>query len=360
MRINFILPQNGNEPVGGYKVVYQYANYLSEKQHEVHIYFVILPNGNGLTYAISLLKRKVISMFNNKTRKVTWFKLAKGVRLHFNVIPHQVTRINSGKIVATFWKTAFLVNKSRVKKNNKFYLIQGFEVFAGLEERIIESWKLSLNKIVISKWLLQKLKSIGERAEYIPNFLDLNIWHHVTKKNSNPTVSMLWHENSRKGSKIGLEVIFELKRSIPDLEAILFGTSERPSLLPKWIGYFQNASEEELREKIYSQSDVYIMTSEFEGWGLTAMEAMAVGTAVVSTANGGIDEFSLEDKTVKKVSVGNFVEMKNAVFDLLIDKESRKRQEMAAIQMIKQFSLEESGQHFEKFLMNGNKEELNE
>ncbi|MCT4412663.1 glycosyltransferase family 4 protein [Leuconostoc pseudomesenteroides] len=350
MRINFVLPQNGDEPVGGYKVVYQYANYLVDKGHEVHIYFVLLPNGKGFIYLVSLLKRLILSVFKPRSRSITWYNLSSKIRCHFNVIPSKIKCLSSGKTIATFWKTAFLVEKSHLLQKNKFYLIQDYEIFAGSEDDVNASWHLPLNKIVIAKWLNKKISAMGEKAEYIPNFVDLKTWYPVPKLSTIPTVSMLWHENPRKGSLIGLDVLIELKKSVPNLKAILFGTPKRPDILPTWIQYYQNASEKILRESVYSQSDVYMMTSDFEGWGLTAMEAMAVGSAVVSTENGGIDEFTVDGLTVRKVPVRDRDSMKKETSDLLLNPVVRKQQVNQARTLIENFSLVKSGSHLEKAL----------
>ena len=45
MKICFILPQILRKPVGGYKIVYEYANRLSDKGHKVDILFL---NENAL------------------------------------------------------------------------------------------------------------------------------------------------------------------------------------------------------------------------------------------------------------------------------------------------------------------------
>ncbi len=36
MKIVFILPQEGTQPIGGFKVVYEYANHLAKRGHKVH------------------------------------------------------------------------------------------------------------------------------------------------------------------------------------------------------------------------------------------------------------------------------------------------------------------------------------
>lgn len=40
MIVSFVLPFYAKRPVGGVKVVYEYANYLVENGHKVFIYYV--------------------------------------------------------------------------------------------------------------------------------------------------------------------------------------------------------------------------------------------------------------------------------------------------------------------------------
>ena len=37
---------------------------------------------------------------------------------------------------------------------------------------------------------------------------------------------------------------------------------------------------------------IYVLPSAYEGWGLTAVEAMACGAAVITTRNGGVEDFA--------------------------------------------------------------------
>lgn len=41
MRYNFVLPNNDNVPIGGYKIIYEYANLLAEEGHDVTITFML-------------------------------------------------------------------------------------------------------------------------------------------------------------------------------------------------------------------------------------------------------------------------------------------------------------------------------
>lgn len=58
------------------------------------------------------------------------------------------------------------------------------------------------------------------------------------------------------------------------------------------IGYgeFLERVDREKIPNVFSNSDVYVCTSDFETFGISAREAMLCGIPVVSTANGGVEE----------------------------------------------------------------------
>ena len=347
MKIQFVLPPNYNQPVGGYKVVFQYANWLSKRGHDVHIYFMRLREPFGKSQ-IRWFKRLVFGQ-NNPVEKITWFDINPNISLHYNVGYQVVEGINDGVIIATFWKTAISVYKSKTLSKNKFYFIQGFEVFSTSKENIFKTWHYPLKKIVVSNWLLEKVSKINEKATLIPNFIDSLDFYEVTEKIEVPTVSMLWHDNPKKGSLVGLRILKNIKKYVPELQAIFFGKGTPPENLPKWIKYYKNANESTLRNDIYGKSQVYLMPSEFEGWGLTAMESMAVGTPVVCFENGGIRNFS-DDSSAIIVPVGDIALMETELAKLLRDQKRRRVLRNNSLEKLKAYTIDVSGFKMEKTL----------
>ena len=60
-----------------------------------------------------------------------------------------------------------------------------------------------------------------------------------------------------------------------------------------------------------------MLPSETESFGLVALEAMASGTAVISTNSGGISEVNIDGKTGFLSEVGNIDKMTNDTLYLL-------------------------------------------
>tara|TARA_B100001564_G_C20255817_1_gene496989 strand:- start:147 stop:569 length:423 start_codon:yes stop_codon:yes gene_type:complete len=72
-------------------------------------------------------------------------------------------------------------------------------------------------------------------------------------------------------------------------------------------------------DKILAFSDVFILPSESESFGLVALEAMASKTAVISTNNGGISEVNIDGVTGFLSSVGDVEKMARDTILLLND-----------------------------------------
>lgn len=72
-------------------------------------------------------------------------------------------------------------------------------------------------------------------------------------------------------------------------------------------------------EKALCSADLYLMTSETESFGVSALEAMAAGIPVVSSNSGGIPEVNHNGVTGYLSDVGNVDEMSNNVIKILSD-----------------------------------------
>lgn len=98
-----------------------------------------------------------------------------------------------------------------------------------------------------------------------------------------------------KGQDVALEAARLLAPKLPNARMLLVGDgperrnqTEGTALLP---GFLDDLSE------FYAALDVFIMPSRSEGWGLTALGAMANGLAVIATDVGGLRELVEHGKT---------------------------------------------------------------
>ncbi len=78
--------------------------------------------------------------------------------------------------------------------------------------------------------------------------------------------------------------------------------------------FFGNSNE---IDKILSNSDLFLLPSETESFGLAALEAMAWGVPVISSNSGGLPEVNFEGVSGYLSNVGNIDEMAENALKIL-------------------------------------------
>lgn len=76
---------------------------------------------------------------------------------------------------------------------------------------------------------------------------------------------------------------------------------------------------QEQMEDILAIADIFLLTSEYESFGLAALEAMAAGVPVISTNAGGLAEINIHEQTGFLCPVGDVAAMSGYALDLLKD-----------------------------------------
>ncbi|MCF2874258.1 MULTISPECIES: N-acetyl-alpha-D-glucosaminyl L-malate synthase BshA [unclassified Tenacibaculum] len=92
--------------------------------------------------------------------------------------------------------------------------------------------------------------------------------------------------------------------------------------------------------KILCYSDVFLLPSETESFGLAALEAMAASTAVISTNTGGLPEVNIDGKTGYLSDLGDVDDMAKNAIKILKDEAILNQFKEHAKEHIKLFSLE--------------------
>ncbi len=101
----------------------------------------------------------------------------------------------------------------------------------------------------------------------------------------------------------------------PDMEKINQFLEENPEL----IGKIRLLGKVNDLYKILQLSDVFLLPSEQESFGLAALEAMAANTPVISSNAGGIPEVNIQGETGYLAEIGNVEAMSNYTIKLLSD-----------------------------------------
>ena len=89
---------------------------------------------------------------------------------------------------------------------------------------------------------------------------------------------------------------------------------------------------QEQMEDILAVSDVFLLPSEYESFGLAALEAMAAKAVVISTNAGGLAEINIQSVTGFMANVGDVKAMSDFAIQLLRDDEQLAKMKEAAYQ----------------------------
>lgn len=341
MRICFVLPGVARQPVGGYKMAFEYANRLVKENHEVLILYLnqdLLKN-----YSIPLVvKRKIAKILTKIEPK--WFDLNKKIKKISNLDLDYKEKL--GKldvcIATSAEKTVEEVNKNLIAKT-KLYLIQDYENWNISDKELIATYKLGFKNIVVAKWLKQIVDQYSPtESVLIPNAIDTSIYTETVpiQNRDNHTIALLYHESPHKGLKNAFKVLDKLKQKYPDLKVIMFGKFPKPEL-PNWITYYKGASQKKTVE-IYNSVKVFLCSTIEEGFGLTGIEAMACGACLVSTDYRGVREYAVNNYNSLLSPVGDIDAQVENVIRIFENKELQKNISSNGIQHVKKFKWSEA------------------
>ena len=349
MKITFVLAGLPRRPIGGFKVVYEYANRLSEKRHEVCIVHSLItcPEQVGIVKKIAA---PIILGINHLfgPPKVSWFDISPKVKIKILRNLNEKFVPEGDIIIATSWRTAGWVARQPSTKGKKFYLLQDFYPWLSTKEKLEATWRLPLNKIVVSHWLYDIVTQAGGTdVTVIPNGID----HRTFRLLNNfagrpPRVTMLFSPVNYKASNDGLQALEICKKHYPKLIVSLFGPILLFKKIPDWVTYQRNIPVARLVE-LFNHSKIYLCSSIAEGFALPPAEAMACGCAVVSTDCGGIREYAEHEINVLLSPPKDPQALAQNILRLLEDDNLRVKLARAGYKKIQEFTWEKAVEKLE-------------
>lgn len=197
-----------------------------------------------------------------------------------------------------------------------------------------------------------KTFKIANDVKVIPNFINIEeyITHHTMCHRKNFAAShekILIHvSNFRKVKRVDDVLrIFDIVRKQIPCKLILVGDGpERPAIDKLCrelntcsdiisVGKIANPKE------VLSIADLFILPSETESFGLSALEAMTMKVPVISSNTGGIPEVNIHGKTGYMSKVGDYEDMAKNAIDLLSNEEKLTQFKENAFEQAKKFDI---------------------
>ncbi len=217
----------------------------------------------------------------------------------------------------------------------------------GLEVSFLPTMKFSIERsdgvTAVSTFLKVKTESqynINKHIEVIPNFIDLEKY----KRLDNKETRCLREKIAKNGEKIlvhtsnfrplkrvedCIRIFNEVRKKIPSKLLLIGDGPDRSACeyLAKDLGIHEDVTfygNLESFVEILSIADLFLMPSQSESFGLSALEAMACGVPVVSSNAGGLPELNLHGETGYIAEMGDINKMAEYTKELLENKNKYK------------------------------------
>jgi L-malate glycosyltransferase len=244
----------------------------------------------------------------------------------------------------------------------------------GLEPSFLAIMKFSIEQsdgvTAVSRFLKEKTLTnynINKEIEVIPNFIDVEKYQRVPSKkfcaNCAPKgEKILIHTSNFRPVKRVLDVIKifnEVQKKVSSVLVLIGDGPDRSAceMLCRELGIQEKVrflgKQAEL-VPILSSADLFLMPSQSESFGLSALEAMACEVPVISSSVGGLPELQVHGQTGFIAEIGDIDRMARYGIDLLTNpskhalfaEAARKRAiEFESSKIIMQYE-----QHYERIL----------
>ncbi|MBE2229636.1 MAG: N-acetyl-alpha-D-glucosaminyl L-malate synthase BshA [Chitinophagaceae bacterium] len=137
---------------------------------------------------------------------------------------------------------------------------------------------------------------------------------------------LLHASNFRKIKRVQdvVKIFAEVNKQIPSKLLFVGDGPERSTAedLSRELGICDEirfVGKQEQMEDILAIADLFLLTSEYESFGLAALEAMAAGVPVISSNAGGLGEINIHGETGYLSEVGDVASMSRQAMEILKD-----------------------------------------
>jgi L-malate glycosyltransferase len=239
----------------------------------------------------------------------------------------------------------------------------------GLEPSFLPVMKFSIERsdgvTAVSRFLKEKTLTnygIEKDIEVIPNFVDTRKYQRspgedVRSHFASPEEKILVHTSNFRPVKRVPDVIRifnEVRKKVPSRLVIIGDGPERSQceMLSRELGIqdlvkFLGKQTDVIH--ILSLADIFLMPSQSESFGLSALEAMACGVPVISSSVGGLPELQIHGQTGYIAEIGDVDRMAKYAIDLLSNPSKYQLFAKAARERAKEFEASKIVKQYEDY-----------
>ena len=180
-----------------------------------------------------------------------------------------------------------------------------------------------------------RLFNIKKEIEVVPNFIDTKKYENLYSNCERELIAsnnekIITHiSNIRKVKRVDdvIEIFYRIQKELPAKLVIVGDGPEKESLenlckkkgIDEKVLFVGNSHEV---DKILCFSDLFILPSEHESFGLVALEAMVCGVPVISSNAGGLPEVNIHGESGYLSNVGNVDEMAKNALKILVNSDT--------------------------------------
>lgn len=200
---------------------------------------------------------------------------------------------------------------------------------------------------------------IEREIEVIPNFIDLNLYQpddsckNNFAKEGEKIITHVSNFREVKRIKDVVSIFANLYKEIPSVLLMIGDGPEKERAreqaqklgIGKKVKFLGKTTDV---ERLLCISDLFLLPSEKESFGLAALEAMGAGVPVISSNTGGLPEVNIHNQTGFTADVGDVETMSRYAIDLLKNQANHLAFCQAARKQAERFSITEIGPQYEE------------
>ena len=317
---------------------------LALRGHEVHFISYAIPT--RLTSFVDNIFYHEVEMYSYPLFEFPLYSLALTSKMV------EVAKINELDLIHAHYAiphaaSAYLAREILKRENNTdkelkvITTLHGTDItLIGLEPSFLPTMKFSIEQsdgvTAVSNFLADKTKTsyqVQKDIEVIPNFIDTEKYDRMDNEHTKcfkekfapDGERILTHiSNFRQLKRVQdvIKVFAEVNKEVPSRLLLIGDGPDRSECerLARELEIFDLVKfmgKQDMLVELLSISDLFIMPSQSESFGLSALEAMSCSVPVISTSIGGLPELNVHGETGYIAEIGDVDRMAKYAIELL-------------------------------------------